>query len=80
LQISDAVIFLLSGQLILRLNIILLILEKFSLIPFASNLSAIPSLQEIHDIVNNRNDNILKLLFLGVDWERKGGGHGGKCC
>jgi glycosyltransferase involved in cell wall biosynthesis len=47
--------------------------RKLNIIPFASNLNSLPSPAEIASFIEKRNLSPLKLLFLGVDWERKGG-------
>ena len=47
--------------------------DKIRLIPFSSNLSVYPNQAEVNEIIANRLNGNLKLLFLGVDWERKGG-------
>jgi len=44
--------------------------EKIHLIPYGANLKAIPKPEElIHKSISSK----IKLLFLGLDWERKGG-------
>jgi len=46
---------------------------KIKVVPFGANLDFFPSLQERREIVNNRSDSVCKLLFIGVEWKRKGG-------
>jgi len=47
--------------------------DKLKLIPFSSNLSTYTDQNEIAEIIENRISAGLKLLFIGVDWQRKGG-------
>lgn len=48
--------------------------DKIHVIPFGANIDAPPNEQEIEKFIRNRMDSrVCKLLFLGVDWERKGG-------
>ena len=47
--------------------------EKISVVPMGANLDQIPSLDEILAIRNERAEGSCRLLFIGVDWERKGG-------
>lgn len=47
--------------------------KKLYRIPFAANLSKLPTTVEVSQIINDRNADVIKLLFLGVNWERKGG-------
>lgn len=47
--------------------------RKITKIPFAPNFSTFPSREEIETIVKNKEKNIIKLLFIGIDWDRKGG-------
>ena len=47
--------------------------HKISKIFFACNLKTLPDPQEINEIVSHRTSTIIKLLFIGVDWQRKGG-------
>lgn len=46
---------------------------KVKVIPFGANVECSLTSNEIKNIINNRSPEICKLLFLGVDWERKGG-------
>lgn len=48
--------------------------EKVKVVPFGANLSTHPmSFSEIKDIIGKRDESVCKILFLGVDWFRKGG-------
>lgn len=44
--------------------------EKVFVIPFGPNLDEIP---ERHEVLRIKENDVCKLLFLGVEWERKGG-------
>jgi glycosyltransferase involved in cell wall biosynthesis len=47
---------------------------KVFVVPFGANLRSLPNRMEVRDIIKNRNvAKHLNLLFLGVDWLRKGG-------
>ncbi|MDU1892284.1 MAG: glycosyltransferase family 4 protein [Dysgonomonas sp.] len=46
--------------------------EKVRVVPFGANLDKAPSLDDIRYSLNHRNRTKCKLLFLGVEWERKG--------
>ena len=47
--------------------------EKLVLAPFFDNLPTAPSQEDAYALANRRSSGQLKLLFIGVDWERKGG-------
>lgn len=48
--------------------------DKVKIVPFGANISTQKiSLEEIKDILKKRNTDVCKILFLGVDWFRKGG-------
>ncbi len=47
--------------------------EKVKVVPFGANISVKRNLEDIKTIVNARPADRCKLLFLGVEWERKGG-------
>ncbi len=47
--------------------------SKIKVIPFGVNLENERTFEEIKNIINARPRNKCKLLFLGVDWQRKGG-------
>lgn len=49
--------------------------KKLRKILFASNLKVSLKLEEIDVVVHNRKSPIIKLLFVGADWERKGGAY-----
>jgi glycosyltransferase involved in cell wall biosynthesis len=46
---------------------------KVKVVPFGANIDSCRSLGEIKDLIEARPSNRCKLLFLGVDWYRKGG-------
>jgi glycosyltransferase involved in cell wall biosynthesis len=46
---------------------------KVKVVPFGSNIESPFNLQTIKDIIDSRSMELCKLLFLGVDWVRKGG-------
>ncbi|NUQ82139.1 MAG: glycosyltransferase family 4 protein [Bacteroidetes bacterium] len=47
--------------------------EKIQVVPFGSNLPGNRTLSDVSDLVQRRNTDRLDLLFIGVEWERKGG-------
>lgn len=47
--------------------------SKVKVVPFGANIEAKMSFEDIKNIVNSRPRNKCKLLFIGVDWSRKGG-------
>lgn len=48
--------------------------DKVRIVPFGANISTQKiSLEEIKDILKKRSTDVCKILFLGVDWFRKGG-------
>jgi glycosyltransferase involved in cell wall biosynthesis len=47
--------------------------SKVKVIPFGANLSELPSLSEVETAIENRSKESCHLLFIGVDWFRKGG-------
>lgn len=46
--------------------------SKFFLIPFGANINPEPTREKIINTIKNKNFKILKLLTVGVSWERKG--------
>jgi glycosyltransferase involved in cell wall biosynthesis len=46
---------------------------KIKVVPFGANVVCNRNLQDIDLIINNKNFDTCKLLFVGVDWFRKGG-------
>lgn len=46
---------------------------KIRVVPFGANLSEVPSIQVVQNAITKRSRDICKILFVGVDWERKGG-------
>lgn len=47
--------------------------KKLVSIPFGANLECDRTLPEIETLIDSKSRDICKLLFIGVDWERKGG-------
>jgi glycosyltransferase involved in cell wall biosynthesis len=47
--------------------------ERVKVVPFGANIKHEFNLEEIKNIVKKRDQNVCKLLFVGIDWERKGG-------
>lgn len=47
--------------------------EKVHVVPFGANITCENDLEDIFRIVDQRSRDVCKLLFLGVDWFRKGG-------
>lgn len=48
--------------------------DKVKIVPFGANISTSKlSLDEIKEALDRRDENVCKILFLGVDWFRKGG-------
>jgi glycosyltransferase involved in cell wall biosynthesis len=47
--------------------------DKVHVVPFGANLSEAPSLDEVVASIDGRDPERYYLLFVGVDWERKGG-------
>lgn len=47
--------------------------EKIKVIPFGANLNHSKSYAEVKSIISSRSSTECHLLFLGVDWKRKGG-------
>lgn len=48
--------------------------ERAVVVPFGANLLDLPNVQDIESFVARRPDDRARLLFVGVDWIRKGGG------
>lgn len=46
---------------------------KVAVVPFGANIDVTFSAEEIGALIDSRPTTLCKLLFLGVDWERKGG-------
>jgi glycosyltransferase involved in cell wall biosynthesis len=47
--------------------------EKVKVVPFGANITIERTLDDVRQFANLRPSNKCKLLFLGVEWERKGG-------
>ena len=47
--------------------------QKIKIVPFGANIETEYHLTEIRNIVKNRSTDKCKLLFVGLDWKRKGG-------
>jgi glycosyltransferase involved in cell wall biosynthesis len=47
--------------------------NKVHVVPFGANLINIPNLDDVKHLIQNRTLKILNLLWIGVDFERKGG-------
>ena len=46
---------------------------KVKVVPFGANITCNRTIQDIYTIIENKNSEICRLLFIGVDWRRKGG-------
>lgn len=47
--------------------------NKVKVVPFGANLDAFPNYLDIKNMIKQRSQNKIKLLFLAKSWERKGG-------
>lgn len=47
--------------------------NNVAVVPFGANLDSNLSRNEVVDLINNRKHKCCELLFIGVDWKRKGG-------
>jgi glycosyltransferase involved in cell wall biosynthesis len=47
--------------------------EKVKVVPFGANVDCENTLDDIHTMLKSRSRNVVKLLFLGKHWDRKGG-------
>lgn len=47
--------------------------KKVRVVPFGANLDFLPSPEQVRMAISARSSRICKLLFIGVEWERKGG-------
>jgi glycosyltransferase involved in cell wall biosynthesis len=47
--------------------------EKIKVVPFGANIQCYHTVEQVREIIKSRSKNILKLLFIGKHWERKGG-------
>jgi glycosyltransferase involved in cell wall biosynthesis len=46
---------------------------KVKVVPYGANLARSPSAEEVQRAIASRGSDLCKLLFVGVDWHRKGG-------
>jgi glycosyltransferase involved in cell wall biosynthesis len=47
--------------------------KKIKVVAFGANIDCAPSISELQKLLAIRSAGVFKLLFVGVDWERKGG-------
>lgn len=47
--------------------------SKIKVVPFGANIECNRTLTDTNNIIENKNFDVCNLLFLGVDWHRKGG-------
>lgn len=47
--------------------------KKVKVVPYGANLTYVPSPEEVQEAIQSRGTGVCKLLFVGVDWYRKGG-------
>jgi glycosyltransferase involved in cell wall biosynthesis len=47
--------------------------DKIKVVPFGANIDCSRSPETVKDMVNKRSRSCLNLLFIGIDWKRKGG-------
>jgi glycosyltransferase involved in cell wall biosynthesis len=47
--------------------------RKIKVVPFGANLARSPSADEVREAIASRGSGVCKLLFVGIDWYRKGG-------
>ncbi len=47
--------------------------QKVKVVPFGSNIPYTHTSEDIYSIIDSRPSNQCKLLFIGMDWQRKGG-------
>jgi glycosyltransferase involved in cell wall biosynthesis len=47
--------------------------KKVRIVPWGANIICNRNVQDINSIIKNKNYDICKLLFVGLDWNRKGG-------
>ena len=47
--------------------------SKVKVVPFGANINCSRTMQDIERIIQNKNSEVCRLLFVGVDWFRKGG-------
>lgn len=54
--------------------------KKVRVIPFGANVIDVPNAGEFHDSLRLRLDGVCRLLFVAVDWQRKGGPYALELC
>lgn len=47
--------------------------RKVKVIPWGANLETMRSMRDVQEMIARRDTNVLRLLFVGLDWKRKGG-------
>jgi glycosyltransferase involved in cell wall biosynthesis len=47
--------------------------RKVAVVPFGPNLDTLPDAEQVTALVQGRDADVCRLLFIGVEWERKGG-------
>lgn len=47
--------------------------SKIKVVPFGANVDQNNTKQDVINFISNKSKNVCKLLFVGVDWKRKGG-------
>jgi glycosyltransferase involved in cell wall biosynthesis len=47
--------------------------KKIKVVPFGANFEDVPSADQLQKLLLTRSSGVFKLLFVGVDWKRKGG-------
>ena len=73
LQLSDIIIYSSDWAIDQAKSYYEVDIKKLRKILFASNLKVSLKAEEIKAVVHNRKSPVIKLLFVGADWERKGG-------
>ncbi len=47
--------------------------DRLHIVPFGANIESTPTLEDVERMINARSSHVCKLVFLAVDWYRKGG-------
>lgn len=47
--------------------------KKIKVVPFGANIECRRNMKDIHRLISEKNMDVCRLLFVGVDWHRKGG-------